>query len=171
MKARRLAPALCLVGLSACAGVPRLFVPSDALTAGEHYRLGSAYEAQGLPDDAARQYLAAVRLAPADPEFLMASGNLRFKRGDFAGAERDFLRARSLAPLHVGAENNLAMAYLAQDKRLPEAERLAREALGRTGPLRPCVLDTLSKIYEREGRLPEARAAAAESVAAARDTP
>jgi tetratricopeptide (TPR) repeat protein len=153
--------------LCACAGLPRVIRPADPLTAEEHFRLGASYEAQGLQDDAARQYERAVRINAADPEGWVALGNVEFKRGDYARAEEDYLRALNISPLHAGALNNLAMTYLAQNKRLKEAERLAKAALRAKGPLQPYVLDTLANIYEHEQRYPEARAAAAQAATAA----
>ena len=153
--------------LCACANFPRVFKAADPLTAEEHFRLGAAYEAQGLQDDAVRQYERTVRLNPADPEAWVALGNIMFKRGDFSLAENDYLRALNASPQHAGAQNNLAMAYLAQKKNLREAERLVKTALRQKGPLQPYVLDTLASIYEAERRFPEARAAAAQAAAAA----
>ena len=153
--------------LSACANIPHLFKAADPLTADEHFRLGSAYEAEGLQDAAVRQYQRAVRLNPSDPEPWVALGNIKFKRGNFSLAEGDYLRALNISPFHAGAQNNLAMTYLAQNKNLKEAERLAKSALRQTGPLQPYVLDTLANIYEHERRFPEARAAAAQAAAAA----
>ena len=154
--------------LCACANAPRPF-RRDPLTADDHFDLGSAYEEQGLQHDAARQYKKALRLDPSDSEAWVASGNVKFKRGDFSRAERDYLRALEVAGDHAGAQNRLAMAYLAQNKKLKEAERLAKTALRQNATLRPYVLDTLAKIYEREGRYDEARATAAEAESAAKD--
>jgi tetratricopeptide (TPR) repeat protein len=153
--------------LCACAELPRIVMPADPLTAEEHFRLGDAYEAQGLLDDAARQYERAVRLNPADPEACDALGNIEFKRRNYSDAEDDYLRALNISPFNPGALNNLAMTYLAQNKMLKEAERLAKAALRAKGPLQPYVLDTLANIYDREERYPEARAAEAQAATAA----
>lgn len=157
---RREAAVLLLCGaLGACAHakLSGLFKPADPLSAGQHFRLGAAYERLGRRDDAARQYQRVVRLDPDDPEGWLALGNVKFERGDLAGAEDDYLRVLNLSPDHVGAQNNLAMTYLAENKRLREAEMLAKAALRHTRTLRPYVLDTLAKIYAAEGKLPEAR--------------
>jgi tetratricopeptide (TPR) repeat protein len=153
--------------LCACADLRHEFKPADPLSADDHFRLGAAYEAEGLQDDALRQYQRAARLNRANPELWVALGNIKFKRGEFSRAEEDYLHALDISPVHAGAQNNLAMTYLAQNKNLPEAERLAKAALRHRGPLQPYVLDTLAKIYEAEGRFPEARAAAARAAAAA----
>jgi tetratricopeptide (TPR) repeat protein len=147
-------PAAC-AALCACAHVPHLYLAADPLSAAEHYRLGAAYEAQGLPDDAGKQYELAAKLAPGDPDARVALGNVEFMRGDYAAAERDFKRALKISPSHANALNNLAMTYLMERKNLPEAERLAKEALRQDGPLRSYALDTLSNIYRCEGLAPE----------------
>ena len=144
-----------------------MFKPADPLTAEEHFRLGYAYETRGLRDDAARQYEKAIRLNPNDPEAWVALGNIEFKRKDYPLAEEDYLRALNISEFNAGALNNLAMTYLAQNKKLKEAERLAKTALHAKGPLQPYVLDTLANIYDREERYPESRAAEAQAATAA----
>jgi tetratricopeptide (TPR) repeat protein len=169
METRRLAGGLSLLlcgGLSACAHMSKMFKPSDPLTAAQHFRLGAAFEADNRPNDAARQYTAAIRGNSVDPEAWVALGNLNFKRGDLRRAEDDYLRALNISPSHVGAENNLALVCLARNE-LGAAERLAKEALRKSGRLKPYVLDTLAAIYQREGRQAEARAAADQAAAAA----
>jgi tetratricopeptide (TPR) repeat protein len=160
--------ALLLCGaLSACADMPRFFKPADPLSADQHFRLGAALEADGRPDEALRQYQRVVRLDAANPEGWIALGNLLYKRGDYQRAEYDYQRALNVSPSHVGAQNNLAMTYLAQNKKLKEAERLAEAALRQESPLQPYVLATLADIYAAEGRVTEARATAAQAAAAA----
>ena len=149
--------------LCACAHAPRPFGRPDRLSADDHFRLGSAYEEQGLEDDAARQYKKSLRLDSGDPEVWVASGNAKFKRGDVSHAEDDYLHALGLTGDHADAQNHLALAYLAQNKKLKEAERLAKTALRENATLRPYVLDTLARIYAREGRCAESFATAAQA--------
>jgi tetratricopeptide (TPR) repeat protein len=163
---RAVAALLCGV-LGACAVAKRNIAPADPLSADDHFRLGSAFEAHGLPGDALKHYSRAAKLNPDNPEVWVALGNLRFKRGDYAGAEVEYRRALDRAPFHAGAQNNLALTYLARNKNLKEAELLAKAALRHNGTLRPYVLETLANIYEREGRMPEARLAAEQAAAAA----
>ncbi len=54
---------------------------------------------------------------------------------------------------------------LALSANLTEAEQLARQALAQGGPLRPYVLDTIARIYMRQGRYQEAKAALEEAEA------
>ena len=145
---------LACAALCACAHLPHLYDMADPLTASDHFRLGDAYEKQGHQEEARRQYERVVTLAPDDPEGWVALGNNDFSRGDLPGAENNYFRALKDSPRHAGALNNLAMTYLAENKNLDEAERLAKTALGQKGPLQPYILDTLAKIYEREGRPP-----------------
>lgn len=163
---RILVLSLC-AALGACAGMKKNFAPADPLSAEDHFRLGAAFEAHGLPNDALKHYQRAAKLDPADAEVWVALGNLKFRGGDYAAAEDDYRRALDRSPYHAGAQNNLALAYLAQNKNLKEAELLAKAALRQNSALRPYVLDTLSNIYAREGRLPEARTAAAQAAEAA----
>jgi Flp pilus assembly protein TadD len=118
-------------------------------------RLGAAYESASLPGDALSQYQSAVRLAPKNPEAWLALGNCEYQKGAFAKAEVDYRHVLRISPQHAGAKNNLAMTYLAENKKLDEAERLALEALEDAGPLKPYVLDTLAKIRaRRSGKSP-----------------
>jgi len=153
--------------LCACASVKKNFAPADPLTADDHFRLAAAFEAHGLPNDALKHYQRAAKLNPSNAEVWVALGNLKFRQGDYAAAEDEYQRALDRSPYHAGAQNNLALVYLAQNKKLKEAELLAKAALRQNGALRPYVLDTLAHVYEREGRLPEARIAAQQASEAA----
>lgn len=153
-----IAPAVLACLLAGCSHLPALIIPRDPLSAEEHARLGAAYEAQGLKKDAAGQYQAALKKDPAYVPAWMAAGNAAFDAGDFAGAERAYRRVLKLSPRHAGADNNLAMLYLAQNRDLDEAERLAREALAQDGPFKANILDTLAAIELRRRRPPVAKA-------------
>jgi tetratricopeptide (TPR) repeat protein len=145
--------------LQGCSVMPQLVWHSDPLSAEEHVRLGTSYEAQGLNDDAAQQYQAALHLQRNNIPALVAWGNLAFGKGDWKTAGACYLRILRRDPTHAGANNNLAMVYLATGKHLDKAERCALMALKQGGPLKPYVLDTLATIYIREGRFAEARKA------------
>jgi len=152
-------------GLSACTGLPQVRVLPDPLTPQEHVTLGLAYEAKGRPELAAREYHAALRQKPGYVLAMVGLGNLAFGRGALEEAEAYYHQALAVAPQDPGANNNLAMLYLAQSANLTEAERLARQALAQGGPLRPYVLDTMARIYMRQGRYQEAKAALEEAEA------
>lgn len=135
--------------LAGCAGLPKVFADRDPLTAGEHARLGAAYEAQGEKKAADAQYLRAVALDRRHLGAWMAIGNRAFEDGDLEKARRCYRRVLGAAPRHPGASNNLAMVYLAQGRRLDEAEALAKDALAADGPMKPYALDTLAQIERR----------------------
>lgn len=157
--------ALALAGLLAgCAGVQRLAGYRDALSPEEHVRLGTAYEAQGLRQEALKQYKAAVRGDKGCAECWLALGNCEFTDGRFREAGAAFRKALKADPQHSGAANNLAMTLLAGGS-LAEAEALARQALRNAGALRPYVLDTLANVLLRQGRYAAAAAAIDEAEA------
>ncbi len=155
---RALAAAAVLL-LAGCSHMPRSH--KDPLSAEEHAKLGAVYESQGLKKEALAQYRAAVERDARYAPGWMAIGNRAFEEGDWERAEKAYKRALKAAPRHAGAQNNLAMCWLARGVRIGEAERLAREALSNaSGSLRPFVLDTLASIYRRQGRYREAGEAA-----------
>lgn len=138
--------------LAACAPLPKVFVDRDPLTADEHARLGAAYEAQGALSDADAQYERAVARDRRHHGAWMALGNRAYAAGDYSKAAWRYRTVLRLVPRHPGASNNLAMVYLAQNRRLDEAEALAQDALVQGGPLRPHILDTLARIERLRGR-------------------
>jgi len=154
-------------GLSACTGLPQVRVLPDPLTPQEHVTLGLAYEAKGRPELAAREYHAALRQKPGYVLAMVGLGNLAFGRGALEEAEAHYRQALAVAPEDPGANNNLAMLYVTRGAGLDEAEWLARQALAQGGPLRPYALDTLARIYVRQGRYQEAKAALDEAEALA----
>ena len=134
-------------------------VPHDPLTAEDHVALGTAYEAQGLKDLAAREFQAALEQRKDYPPALISLGNLAFEAGALADAEEYYRRVLEVDSSQPSANNNLAMVYLQRGERLAEAERLARTALAQGGPLKPYVLETLANIYFRQGRHREVKEA------------
>ena len=144
---------------SACSHLPRVLVLHDPLTPEEHITLGLAYEVEGRPDLAAREYDGALRKKHGFVPALIGLGNLAFDRGALEEAESYYRQALTTAPEDPGGNNNLAMVYLTQQEKLDEAERLANLALAQGGPLQPYVLDTMAHIYARQGRYREAQTA------------
>ena len=121
--------------------------------------LGVTYERKERLDLAIQEYHAALRQDGHYVPALMGLGNASYASGAFAEAEAYYLQALSLVPDHPAANNNLAMIYMAQNERLSEAETLAKRALDQGGPLRPHVLDTLARIYMKQGRCSQATVA------------
>lgn len=147
------------VSFSACSDLPQVRVLHDPLTPEEHVTLGLAYEVEGRPELAVREYDDAMRKEHGYMPALIGLGNLAFDRGAMMEAEAYYRQALSTAPEDPGVNNNLAMVYLTQQEKLDEAERLANLALAQGGPLQPYVLDTMAHIYVRQGRYREAQTA------------
>ena len=142
---------------ASCSGLPHVVLPSDPLTASEHVQLGSILEEKGLLDDARREYQAALSRKADHPGALIGLGNLSFNERNYPKAEEYYARALNAAPGHPSAANNLALVYLEEGRNLPEAERLAVQALAHAGALRPHILHTLAAIYIRQERYQEAK--------------
>lgn len=147
------------VSFSACSDLPRVRVLQDPLTPEEHVTLGLAYEVEGRPELAAREYDGALRKEHRHMTALIGLGNLAFDRGAMEEAEAYYRQALITAPEDPGVNNNLAMVYLTRQEKLDEAERLTSLALAQGGPLQPYVLDTMAHIYVRQGRYREAQTA------------
>jgi len=153
--------------LSACADLPHLRILHDPLTPEEHVTLALTYEIQGHRDLATSEYRTALAQESGYVPALIGLGNVAFAEGELEESETYYQQALQASPEHPGANNNLAMLYLARDGNLREAERLALRALAQRGPLRPYVLDTLAHIYAKQGRSKEALAALEEAETAA----
>jgi tetratricopeptide (TPR) repeat protein len=102
----------------------------------------TVHAVEPVTDGAARDYEAALG-GGGDVYSLMALGNMAFKEGDLAAAERSYRRALRLDRDNAAANNNLAMVYLSQGK-TARAERYAKLALKKDGPVRPYALETLT---------------------------
>ena len=144
------------VNVSACSDLPRIRVLHDPLSPEEHVTLGLSYEIEGRPELAMREYDGALSQRRGYAPALIGLGNLAFARGALTEAEAYFLQALAVAPEDPGANNNLAMLYLVRGENVNEAEQLAGRALAQGGPLQPYVLDTMARIYVRQGRHREA---------------
>jgi tetratricopeptide (TPR) repeat protein len=157
-------PTLCLVigaeiAFSACSDLPGILILHDPLTPEEHVTLALTYEIEGRSDLAVQEYEGALRQKQGYVPALIGLGNLAFERGAVNEAEAHYRRALTTDPEDPGANNNLAMLYLTQRKKLDEAERLASLALAQGGPLQPYVLDTMAHIYAVQGKHREAQTA------------
>jgi len=139
-----------LTGGSLCACSE--WVMHNPATPEEHVTIGLAYEVEGHPELAAREYTGALLQQQAYIPALIGLGNLALDRKEWEEAEGYYRRALIVAPEDPGINHNLALVYLTQQEKLDEAERLADVALIQSGPLRPYVLDTIAQIYIRQGR-------------------
>ena len=85
---------------------------------------------------------------------LLQRGQLAFGRGDWAGAEQDYLAAREIAPDHYATLEHLAELRAAQ-RRFPEAVSLYQEVIKQTD--RPEFIQALGDVYAFAGQTAEAK--------------
>lgn len=103
-------------------------VEIDPQSARSHQLLASAYVAQQMFPDAAREYEAALKIQSHDPELYYALGNTYFKERSFQDAEEAYAHATDLNPLHAEARAMRGSALI-ELTRSEEALPLLREAL------------------------------------------
>ena len=118
-------------------------------------RAAVALEDEGKIADAAARYR---DLLSRNPNSLVAwtnLGNAERQLGHRGEAERAFRNALDIDPASRDALNNLAW-LLYEDKRLDEAEPLARKAVAQRGPDSWLVLDTLARVLAARGSCSEA---------------
>ena len=121
-----------------------------------HNNLGTAYQTRGLPDDAAREHLAAIRI---DPEYADAHDNLgnAYKaQGRIDEAVTEYREAIRLAPGSAEAHSNLGATYAANGQ-IDDAIRECLEAV-RLDPRDAGTHNNLGNAYKAKGRLDEAAA-------------
>jgi protein O-mannosyl-transferase len=124
-------------------------------------RLGRPVEAEGI-------LLRTLEADPAYPDALWRLGVLRWQQGRRAEAVDLWRRALASAPTHARAMNDLGIAAMSSGD-LRGAEELWRGAAA-SDPTIASPLYRLGNLYEREGRLPEARWAWTEFLARAHGT-
>ena len=130
-----------------------LIRPRDPLT--EVLRVAVAMEEKGLYDDAAREYR---RILEAHPDSSLAwtnLGNVEMQRKNSNAAEEAFRKAIALDAIAADALNNLAW-LLYEQRRLDEAEALARRAVEAPAPDPWSRLDTLARIQLERGACEDA---------------
>ncbi|PKN08432.1 MAG: hypothetical protein CVU73_08295 [Deltaproteobacteria bacterium HGW-Deltaproteobacteria-8] len=148
---RLLSLALLLTTLTALASgcaLPRIVVHDDPLSAGEHLKLGMAYESGGEPERAAAEYRLAARKEPLARLYL---GNVLFGQGQLDDAETEYRAAVKGLPDNPEALNNLAWLLYTRKSDLAEAEALAVKAVT-LAPARPAFQDTLKAIRAAQGQ-------------------
>lgn len=146
----RLLGALAVVLLAGCS---HIVVLRDALTAPEHNDLGVAYETRGEEALAEREYRKALRLDPRFARARLNLGNLEAKRERWSRAERLYRRALADAPGDPDIMNNLAVTLVHRERRLEEAEGLARRAVAAGGARDSVYRRTLGEVRSAR-RLP-----------------
>ena len=111
----------------------------------------AALEAEGESDRALSLYRAYLAERPDSVRGWTDLGNALRAAGEPAEAERAYRRALALDVEDVDAANNLAWLLYEVRGDLDEAEQLAREAAGRSGPEQDLALDTLGRILLARG--------------------
>jgi hypothetical protein len=118
-------------------------------------RAAIALEDQGKYADAATQYREILATHPESVVAWTDLGNVEVQLGNRAAAEDAFRKALAIDANSRDALNNLAW-LLYQQKRLEEAESLARKAAAQAGPDSYLVLDTLARVLTAKGSCDEA---------------
>lgn len=113
-------------------------VSSDTAAINAHLQRADERFVAGDLDAARDALLDAIRLAPGDPQLIIAYGNILLRLGDAEGARREFVKATKLAPDHAPGHLNLA-AVLLMLGQIQEAETTVRRAL----ELQPADADAL----------------------------
>lgn len=91
--------------------------------------LGTTYLRAQKIDQAARTYRVALTVAPDSSKLHVNYGHTWEIKGELGKAEDEYREALDLDPRDDGAKNNLAYALALQHRSLPEALRLASEAV------------------------------------------
>ncbi len=119
-------------------------------------RAAVALEDEGKYADAAARYRQIVTLHPNSIVAWTNLGNAERQLGNTAEAERAFRKAiEADGNAARDALNNLAW-LLYEEKRLDEAEPLARKAVAEAGPDSYLMLDTLARVLAAKGSCDEA---------------
>ncbi len=114
-----------------------------------------ALEDEGKYAEAAARYRHILATHPDSVVAWTDLGNAEMQLGHAAEAEQAFRKALALDANGRDALNNLAW-LLYQQKRLDEAESLARQAVAQPGPDSYLVLDTLARVLAAKGMCDEA---------------
>lgn len=122
--------------------------PRDPLT--DQLRAAVRLEEEGKYAEAAARYRSIVEERPDHVVAWTNLGNAESRSGRRAAAEDAFRKAVALDQTSRDALNNLAW-LLYEDKRLDEAESLARKAAEMDGPDSWVIADTLSRILIARG--------------------
>jgi tetratricopeptide (TPR) repeat protein len=113
--------------------------------------LGTTYLRAQKIDQAVRTYRAALAVAPDSSKLHVNYGHALEIKGQVTEAKDQYREALRLDPHDDGAKNNLAFALASQDEDLPEALRLASEAVA-SQPDVASFRDTRGWVLFRMGR-------------------
>ena len=130
--------------------------------------LAVAFEKLGRPFEAEAILLRALEADPTSPDALWRLGVIRWRQGQRAAAVDFWRRALASAPSHGRAMNDLGIAAMTAGDASGAEEMWRRSAA--TDPTLASPLYRLGNLYERQGRIPEARGAWTEFLARAHET-
>jgi len=133
----------CLTGCASLRGVQF----SDPLSPEEHLNLGVAYEHDGKPDLALREYIRA-QTGSTKSMALTYQGNIHASTNNIPEAERKYRAALKVNPENPMALNNLAWLLAQEGRSLDEAEMFIRRALEQDPEPLEAYIDTLNAVLE-----------------------
>jgi Tfp pilus assembly protein PilF len=148
--ARNVAALAIFFAISGCALKEYIVWLHDPLEAGEHLKLGVAYEKEGRLDLAEEQYLLALRKDRKQAKAWAALGNIHLAKDRPGKAIKSYGRALNLEPDSADVLNNLAAAFLGQGK-LEEAEQAVERAISLNGPNLYYYMDTRGQVRLQKG--------------------
>ncbi len=127
-------------------------------------KLGKLFLVSGQTAEAVEALEKAAAAPGATPMTHSALGSAYDQEGRFDLARQNYGKALQMAPGDVSITNNLAMSYALAGK-LPEAEKLLREALARPGSKQvPRIRQNLALVVGLRGNFDEARKIASEDL-------
>ncbi len=127
-------------------------------------RIGKQFLISGQTTEAIEMLEKAASSPAAKPTTLSALGSAYDQQGRFDLARQKYGMALQMKPGDVSVTNNLAMSYALEGK-LPDAERLLREALAQPGSKEvPRIRQNLALVVGLQGRFDEARKVASEDL-------
>lgn len=146
----RLRTGLVLVlALLGSVGCSHLVLLHDPLSASEHNDLGVAYERNGTPILARREYRRSLRLEPHASVPRANLGNLAAASGDWSEAEKHYRRALGDSATHADAMNNLAFVLSQQRGKRTDAIVWAQRAVALGGVRDSVYRRTLAEVTAR----------------------
>ena len=135
-----------------CGHLPKIVVLHDPLSPEEHFQLALTYEKKKEYGLALKEYEEVLKKKQFLEDAWTNMANIYLVQGKPGLAEEFYLKSIRINPFYGKAYNNLAWLYLTQNEKLDQAEQLLIEAINRDPRLSADFLDTLSYIYEKEGR-------------------
>lgn len=127
-------------------------------------KLGKQFLTSGQTTDAIAALEKATSIPGASAQTFSALGSAYDQQGRYDIARRNYNAALSMKPGDVSVTNNLAMSHALEGK-LPEAERLLRNALAQPGAKEvPRIRQNLALVVGLQGRFDEARKIASEDL-------